>query len=33
MGANLKSEKIILATIQNLDEGILIFDENKNLYF
>ncbi len=33
MGVNLKSEKIILATIQNLDEGILIFDENKNLYF
>jgi signal transduction histidine kinase len=29
----LKEEDIILTTIQNLDEGILIFDENKNLYF
>jgi signal transduction histidine kinase len=33
MVIDLQPEKIILATIQNLDEGILIFDENKNLYF
>jgi signal transduction histidine kinase len=29
----MKLKDIILTTIQNLDEGILIFDENKNLYF
>jgi signal transduction histidine kinase len=33
MKLNLQNEELILATIQNLDEGILIFDENKNLYF
>jgi signal transduction histidine kinase len=33
MKLNLQNEELILTTIQNLDEGILIFDENKNLYF